>query len=99
MPVATTEEQLALQAAIRDWAKRAGALSLVRDLEPGGPAGGPIGGPAEAGSRRHWDELAALGVFSIALPESAGGAGGTVADVAAALEELTLSLAPGPVLP
>jgi hypothetical protein len=38
-------------------------------------------------------------VFTIALPEDAGGAGGTVGDLAAALEELTLALAPGPVLP
>ena len=38
-------------------------------------------------------------MFSIALPAAAGGAGGTVTDLAAALEELTLALAPGPVLP
>jgi alkylation response protein AidB-like acyl-CoA dehydrogenase len=38
-------------------------------------------------------------LFSIAVPEAAGGAGGTVADLAAALEELTLALVPGQVLP
>jgi alkylation response protein AidB-like acyl-CoA dehydrogenase len=38
-------------------------------------------------------------VFGIALPAAVGGDGGTVADLAAALEQLTLSLVPGPVLP
>ena len=46
-----------------------------------------------------WAALAGLGIFSIALPEAAGGAGGTVADLAAALEQLTVALVPGPVLP
>jgi alkylation response protein AidB-like acyl-CoA dehydrogenase len=95
VPIAATEEQLALQAVIRDWAKRAGTLAVVRGLEPGTePA---AGGPA-AGSGQYWNELASLGVFAIALPTAVGGAGGTVADLAAALEELTLALAPGPVL-
>ena len=49
--------------------------------------------------QRYWEELAELGVFAIGLPEEAGGAGGSVADLAAALEALTLALAPGPVLP
>jgi hypothetical protein len=93
VPVAVTEEQLSLQASIRDWAKRADPLTLVRGLEPGhGPQ------PVQA-SRQCWDDLAALGVFSIALPAEAGGAGGTVSDLAAAVEQLTLSLVPGPVMP
>ena len=106
MPIAATDEQLALQASIRDWAKRAGTLALVRGLEPGldpgsPEAGGPDpGGPgAAAAGGPCWGDLAGLGVFSIALPAAAGGAGGTVADLAAALEELTLALVPGPVLP
>jgi alkylation response protein AidB-like acyl-CoA dehydrogenase len=93
VPIAATEEQRALQAAIRDWAKRAGTIALVRAQEPGaGPA-------SPAASERCWSELAGLGVFAIALPAAVGGAGGSVADLAAALEELTLALAPGPVLP
>ncbi len=92
MPVAVTEEQLALQASIRDWAQRAGPLALVRGLEPDA---GPV--PAEASAC--WAGLASLGVFSMALPPAAGGAGGTIADLAAALEQLTLALVPGPVLP
>ncbi|MGH3069793.1 MAG: acyl-CoA dehydrogenase family protein [Streptosporangiaceae bacterium] len=103
MPIAATDEQLALQASIRDWAKRAGTLALVRSLEPGADAGGSDAGGAPASapcwSGPCWSGLASLGVFSIALPAAAGGAGGTVTDLAAALEELTLALAPGPVLP
>ena len=34
MPIATTDEQLALQASIREWAKRARSIELVRGLEP-----------------------------------------------------------------
>ena len=98
MPIAATDEQLALQASIRDWAKRAGPLAFVRSLEPGPDAGSPgCAGPDWAGPG--WAGLAGLGVFSIALPAAAGGADGTVTDLAAALEELTLALAPGPVLP
>jgi alkylation response protein AidB-like acyl-CoA dehydrogenase len=98
VPIAATDEQRALQAAIGDWAKRSGTLASVRALEPRGPDA-PAAGLAGAGTRPHWDELAALGVFAIGLPESAGGAGGNVADAAAALEELALALAAGPVLP
>jgi alkylation response protein AidB-like acyl-CoA dehydrogenase len=112
VPIATSQEQLALQASIREWSKRAGTLGLVRRLEPGPPPGGGMGGLAGDGKDGHpggpaggalwgdcWAGLADLGVFSIAVPAEAGGAGGTVADLAAALEQLTRALAPGPVLP
>ena len=100
MPVAVTADQRALQASIRDWAKRAAPLEVVRGLEPGDGTG-PRGSrrePPTAGERL-WRELAGLGVFGIALPPAVGGDGGSVADLAAALEQLTLSLVPGPVLP
>ena len=90
MPIAITPDQQALQASLRDWAKQAGPLAAVRRLEPGAPA------PAET---TYLNDLAALGVFSIAVPEAAGGAGGTLTDLAAALEQLTVALVPGPVLP
>jgi 3-oxochol-4-en-24-oyl-CoA dehydrogenase len=92
VPIAITDEQLALQASIREWAKRVGTLALVRDLEPVSPAGATGGG-------RCWSDLAGLGVFSIAAPPQAGGAGGTAADLAAALEQITDALVPGPVMP
>ena len=90
MPIAITPDQQALQASLRDWAKQAGPLAAVRRLESGAPA------PAET---TYLSDLAALGVFSIAVPEAAGGAGGTLTDLAAALEQLTVALVPGPVLP
>ena len=110
MPIAISAEQRALQASIREWATRAGTLALVRSLEPGSggtAAGGHAGGPAPAPGvahegapwAEHWAALAGLGIFSAALPEAAGGDGGTVADLAAALEQLTVALAPGPVMP
>jgi alkylation response protein AidB-like acyl-CoA dehydrogenase len=87
VPIAITPDQLALQASIRDWAKQAGPVAAVRRLEPGAASAGPV------------SDLAGLGIFSIAVPEEAGGAGGTVTDLAAALEQLTIALVPGPVMP
>ena len=79
MPVAITEEQLALQASIRDWASRAGTLELVRGLELD---------PSRARGGESWRGLADLGVFSIALPAEAAltlcGPDGAAADGAAA---------------
>ena len=77
MPIATTQEQRALQASLRDWAKRTDPIAVVRR------------GPSTA----LLTELTALGVFAIPLD------GGTVTDLAAALEQLACVLAPGPVLP
>jgi 3-oxochol-4-en-24-oyl-CoA dehydrogenase len=70
---------------------------------PAGAAGSPAG-PAgvaheEAPWAEHWAALAGLGIFSIALPGAVGGDGGTVADLAAAQEQLTVALVPGPVMP
>ena len=102
MPIAMTQEQQALQASLRDWAKRASTIAVTRALEPGSapeparapaparapePARAPA--PAPAGPM---NDLAALGVF--AIPRD-----GTVTDLAAALEQLASALTPGPVLP
>ena len=46
-----------------------------------------------------WSALAGLGLFGLALPESVGGLGNPVADLAVAVEAATELLAPGPVLP
>jgi hypothetical protein len=35
LPIASTDEQLALHASIREWAKRAAVIDVVRGLEPG----------------------------------------------------------------
>ncbi|MCW6007669.1 acyl-CoA dehydrogenase [Micromonospora sp. CPCC 205371] len=88
MPIAITEEQRALREAVRRWAAGAGTLATVRAMED-----------TPAAWERHWAGMAELGVFAIALPAASGGAGGTVADLATAVEALAEALAPGPVLP
>ncbi|XIF83749.1 acyl-CoA dehydrogenase family protein [Kutzneria buriramensis] len=45
-----------------------------------------------------WDDLAGLGLFGLALPESVGGLANPVADLAVAVEAAAELLAPGPVL-
>jgi alkylation response protein AidB-like acyl-CoA dehydrogenase len=45
-----------------------------------------------------WQELAALGVFSLRRPEAEGGSGLAMADAALVFEELGRCLAPGPLL-
>jgi 3-oxochol-4-en-24-oyl-CoA dehydrogenase len=99
LPIAMTDEQLALQSSIREWAKRAGTVNAVRGLEPGRPASQGIATAAGSGAAAEgWASLADLGIFAIGLPAASGGAGST-SDLAAALGQLTDSLVPGPVLP
>ncbi len=105
MPIAITDEQLALQASIREWAKRARTIEAVRGQEPAGAAdvvgcadGAVVAAQPTAAAER-WASLAELGVFGVGIPVAVGGAGGSSADLAAALAQLTDSLVPGPVLP
>ena len=83
-----TQEQQALQASLRDWAKRAGTIALVRAQDPA------LLAPGETahGVAGLMNDLDGLGVF--AIPGD-----GTVTDLAAALEQLAFALTPGPVLP
>ena len=94
MPIAITDEQLAIQASIREWAKRAGTIELVRSLEPGGRADA-----ADAAAAERWSNLADLGIFSIGLLQAAAEDAGSPAELAAALAQVTESLVPGPVMP
>ena len=71
MAIAISPEQRALQASIREWAKQADTLALVRGLEPGASP------PRELVTEDVWHAAADLGIFSIALPAEAGGASGT----------------------
>jgi 3-oxochol-4-en-24-oyl-CoA dehydrogenase len=88
--IAITAEQVAIQASIRQWSARADTLRAVRALEAA---------PDPAHWQPHWQSVTDLGVFAIALPDHAGGAGGGVTDLAAALEQVTDALVPGPILP
>ncbi|MEV6911314.1 acyl-CoA dehydrogenase [Amycolatopsis sp. NPDC051071] len=82
MSIAITEEQAALAASIRAWAASARPVDAVRAGHTAEPPPG----------------LAELGLFGVAIPEDVGGAGGTLADLAAGLAAAAEALVPGPVL-
>jgi len=82
-----TDEQCAARELVREWAAGSAATEAVRDIERGEPtAWQPL-----------FDGLAALGLFGVAVPEDCGGAGGSVEDLAAMVEEAARALVPGPV--
>ncbi len=87
MSATLTDEQSAARDLVRSWAAGAGAPAAVRDVEHGRPDA--------------WQSvyrgLADLGLFGVAVPEAAGGAGGSIADLCAMVEEAAGALIPGPV--
>ncbi|WP_138999183.1 acyl-CoA dehydrogenase [Rhodococcus zopfii] len=85
MSIATTEEQRAVQASVRAWARAAAPIEKLRHQ------------PAEMW-QPGWGSLAELGLFGVAVPESSGGLGATAVDLAVMLEQAAHELAPGPVL-
>jgi alkylation response protein AidB-like acyl-CoA dehydrogenase len=54
--------------------------------------------PTEATTRAAWQELSDLGVFSLLVPESAGGLGLEMVDATLVFEQLGRHLVPGPLL-
>ena len=82
-----TDEQFAARELVRDWAAGSGTTAAVRDIEQGEPKAWQ---PVFAG-------LAELGLFGVAVPEEHGGAGGSIDDLAAMVEEAAKALVPGPV--
>ncbi len=87
MSASITDERFAARDLVRSWAAGAGAPAAIRAVEQGDPDAwrGPYGGIAE------------LGLFGVAVDEEAGGAGGTVEDLCAMVEEAAWALVPGPV--
>jgi 3-oxochol-4-en-24-oyl-CoA dehydrogenase len=82
-----TDEQLAARELVRDWASASGATAAVRAIEQGEPdAWRPVFGG-----------LTDLGLFGVAVPEDCGGAGGSIEDLCAMVEEAAKALVPGPV--
>jgi 3-oxochol-4-en-24-oyl-CoA dehydrogenase len=82
-----TDEQFAARELVRDWAAGSGATAAVRDIEQGDPqAWQPV-----------FARLAELGLFGVAVPEECGGAGGSIEDLCAMVEEAARALVPGPV--
>ena len=87
MATTITDEQFAARELVRDWAAGSGATAAVRDIEQGEPkAWQPV-----------FARLAELGLFGVAVPEECGGAGGSIEDLSAMVEEAARALVPGPV--
>ncbi len=85
MSIATNEDQRDVQQSIRAWVASAQPIAHLRADQ-------------QLGWRAHWPALADLGLFSVAVSESAGGVGGSAADLAAMIEETSFGLVSGPVL-
>jgi alkylation response protein AidB-like acyl-CoA dehydrogenase len=82
-----TDEQFAARELVRSWAAGSGAIKAARGIEQG---------DANAW-RAPYRSLAQLGIFGVALPEESGGAGGTVDDLCAMIDEAAAALVPGPI--
>src|SRR6187551_2848532 len=82
-----TDEQFAARELVRSWAGGSNAVKAARDIEQGNPDAW----------RTAYTGLAQLGIFGVALPEECGGAGGTVDDLCAMVDEAAAAMVPGPV--
>ncbi|KHO17938.1 acyl-CoA dehydrogenase [Mycolicibacterium setense] len=81
-----TDEQFAARDLVRSWAAATATASAVREGEHDPDAW-----------RTPFRGLAELGIFSVAVSEEQGGAGGTVEDLCAMVDEAAAALVPGPV--
>ncbi|BAX94681.1 acyl-CoA dehydrogenase [Mycobacterium shigaense] len=95
MVATVTDEQFAARELVRDWARNTnsgpGGTSAIREVEQGW----------ESGETDAWRPVFArfadLGIFGVAVPEDAGGAGGSIGDLCAMVEEAAKALVPGPI--
>lgn len=88
MSIGITDEHQELAASLRKWAASLGPVEAVRAAE----------GRADERFDAIWAAADDMGVTAIALPESAGGGGGTMLDQAVALEACAYELVPGGLL-
>lgn len=88
MSATITDEQFAARDLVRSWAAGTGAPEAVRDAEHG----------RTDGVQSIFDGVTELGLFGVAVPEESGGAGGSVVDLCAMVEEAARALIPGPVV-
>ena len=82
-----TDEQFAARELVRSWAAGSAAVEAARKIEKGDPDAW----------RAPYASLAQLGIFGVALPEELGGAGGTVDDLCAMVDEAAAAMVPGPI--
>ena len=87
MVATVTDEQFAARELVRDWARSSDSSAASRAVEEG---------KADAW-RPVYARLADLGLFGVAVPEDRGGAGGSIEDLCAMVEEAAKALVPGPV--
>lgn len=85
MTIATTDEHKAVQESMRGWAAAVQPIATMRADTTGF-------------WRTYWPTLAELGIFRVAVAEDAGGAGGSVSDLAVLIERAAHDLVGGPVL-
>ena len=88
MSIALTDEHEELAASLRKWAASLGAIEAIRAAE----------GRVDELFDDIWTAAGEMGVAAIAVPEEAGGGGGTVLDQAVALEACAYELVPGGLL-
>ena len=91
MVATVTDEQFAARELVRDWARDSSSgpngTTAIREVEQGNA---DAWRPVFAG-------LAELGLFGVAVGEDSGGAGGSIEDLCAMVEEAAKALVPGPV--
>ncbi|MBF6453798.1 acyl-CoA dehydrogenase [Nocardia cyriacigeorgica] len=85
MTIATTDEHKAVQESMSGWAAAVRPIATMRDDTTGF-------------WRTYWDQLTDLGIFRVAVDEQAGGAGGSITDLAVLVEQAAHDLVGGPVL-
>ena len=82
-----TDDQLALQDAVRQLCRERAPMTALRAAEATGGVDAAL-----------WAELAGMGVFSLRVPEADGGAGLGWTDAAVVFEELGRAAVPGPLV-
>jgi len=88
MSIGISDEHIELAASLRKWASSVAGPDAARARED----------EPSAAFAEEWAALGEMGLATIGLPESAGGGGGSVLDVAVALEACAHELVPGPLL-
>jgi 3-oxochol-4-en-24-oyl-CoA dehydrogenase len=83
---ADTSDEAAARELVRSWAASSGAIEATRAVELGEPAAW----------RAPYDAFGQLGAFGVAVAEEFGGAGSTVTDLLAMVDEAAAALVPGP---
>lgn len=81
-----TSDEFAARELVRSWAGGSGAIEATRNVELGDPDAW----------RAPFNAFAQLGAFGVAVPEEFGGAGSTITDLLAMVDEAAAALVPGP---